>query len=126
MRPLALEITTWLMAATNLMGYLLIDWKQPATIVIRQCIVFSILIAAGYVVLWFYWKGHNWARILVLLTCLLSLFNLTRLGHVRVGGQVMVIIEAAIAIFLLYWLNTAEARDFFRKGQNESAEKTTV
>jgi hypothetical protein len=36
----------------------------------------SLMIAAGYVVLWYYWQGRNWARILVFLTCFLCFYNL--------------------------------------------------
>ena len=38
-------------------------------------LVFTLTIAAGYVVLWFFWKGKNWARILVLLNCFVCFYN---------------------------------------------------
>ena len=43
--------------------------------------LFTIFIVAGYVVIWFYWQGRNWARVLVLLTSLLCLYNLRYFFH---------------------------------------------
>lgn len=71
-------------------------------------------ILAGYFVLLFYWKGRNWARILVILTSLLSVYNLIllRKQHV-VLLKAVIICEAILGIYLIYWLNTAEAKNFF-------------
>jgi hypothetical protein len=44
------------------------------------------------VVLWFYWS----------------------LASLNIPGKVMVVGEAAIAAFLVIWLNTAQARSFFK------------
>jgi hypothetical protein len=67
----------------------------------------------GYLVLWFYWKGRNWARLLVLLTSLLALYNLRYWSLRGIAGRIMLGAEAALAIFLLYWLNTRRVREFF-------------
>jgi hypothetical protein len=63
------------MSITNAMGWAIIDWsKQNAGITFM---VFTILIFVGYVVFWSDWRGRNWARILVLLTSILSLYNVS-------------------------------------------------
>ena len=70
--PKAVTISTWLMAVLNILGYAIM-WEPEAhethlTLFVFT-MVFTLVIAAGYVVLWFFWKGKNWARILVLLNC---------------------------------------------------------
>lgn len=121
-RPKSLTITTWLMAILNAIGYAIINWRHPAAVGVA--LSFTFFIGAGYVVLWFYWKGHNWARILVMLTCLLCFYNLWSLRSMKadeiamlipVAVKAMVIAEALLAAYLLYWLNTGEAKAFFKK-----------
>jgi hypothetical protein len=111
-RPEGLAATAILMSITNAMGWMIIDWSKPHAGLIF--IAITITIAINYLVIWFYWKGKNWARILVLLTCLLCLFNLLQWNRIGFAERVMVGSEAVLAIFLLYWLNTKDVRAFFR------------
>jgi hypothetical protein len=99
------------MSITNAMGWAIIDWSNPRAKIIF--IVNTVLIVTGYVVIWFYWKGQNWARILVLLTSLLCLYNLRYLNRGGLIERAMIGMEAALAIFLLYWLNTRKVKAFF-------------
>jgi hypothetical protein len=117
MRPLPVTVTTSMMCITNFMGFFLLNLSYPHMLALL--VIYAIFIAIGYVALWFFWKGHNWARWLVLATSLLCLFNLKQLRdpipawynfHV---GFTMIILEAAIAIYLLYYLNTGPARAWF-------------
>src|SRR5438552_19183078 len=111
-RPKGLTETSVLMSITNAMGWAIIDWsKRNASITF---IVFTVLIFVGYAVIWFYWKGRNWARILVLLTSILSLYNVSGWVHCRTMARIMISSEAMLAVFLLYWLNTKAVKAFFR------------
>jgi len=112
-RPRGIAETTILMAITNAMGWAIIDWSKPDAA--RILATNTVLIAIGYVVLWFYWKGKNWARVLVLLGSLLSIFNLFLWRQAGIIERVMLALEAAIAFFLLYWLNTGKVRAFFNR-----------
>jgi hypothetical protein len=58
-------------------------------------------------------EGRNWARWLVLIASGLALLNLTLLATVPTVQKIVVITEAALAAFLLYWLNTRAVRGFF-------------
>jgi hypothetical protein len=122
-RPLPVTVTTILMCITNFVGFFLVNnWSNPHARSVF--VIYSIFIVIGWIVLYFFWKGRNWARWLVLATsvlCLWNLWSLRKLGlshgrvsifnnHVRVA---MVIAEAIIAIYLLYYLNTASARKWF-------------
>jgi hypothetical protein len=110
-RPKGLRETSVFMSITNAMGWLIVDWSRPKALV--TFIVFTVFIVIGYLVIWFYWKGRNWARILVLLASLLCLYNLRHWNHSGLLERLMVGAEAMLAIFLLYWLNTRKVREFF-------------
>jgi hypothetical protein len=100
------------MAVTNAMGWAIIDWSKPHAATVF--VVFTIFIVSGYFVIWFYWKGRNWARILVLLMSLLSIYNLRHFARSGTTERVMIGVEAVLATFLLFWLNTRGVKAFFR------------
>src|SRR4029077_17322656 len=110
-RPKGLTETSVLMSITNAMGWAIIDWSMPKAQILF--IIFTISIFIGYIVIWFYWKGRNWARILVLLASLISLYNLRDWNHGGAMARIMIGTEAILAVFLLYWLNTRPIRAFF-------------
>jgi hypothetical protein len=114
-RPKGLTETAVLMSLTNALGWLIVDWSNPRASTIFA--VFTVFIAVGYLVIWFYWKGHNWARILVLLTSVLCLYNLRYFLRARIIEQLMIGAEAILGIFLLFWLNTRPVKSFFRPSQ---------
>jgi len=111
-RPKGLTETAILMSVTNAMGWLIVDWSKSNAA--TTLVLFTIFILAGYLVIWLYWKGHNSARILVLLTSLLCLYNLRFLSRAGFTERVMIGAEALLAVFLLFWLNTRDVRLFFR------------
>ena len=115
MRPTEVTLTTWVMAILNLFGYaLLLGPRRPRNVEVALVFV-TLMIGAGYVVLWFYWQGHNWARILVFLTCFLCFYNLRSFGSANFLVRIMLVGEAVVGVFLVYWLNTARARAFFQR-----------
>ena len=67
--------------------------------------------------LWFFWKGKNWARLFVLVVSVGSIINLLALihpyGNVVVYDSIL-IAWALVGFFLLYWLNLADVREWFR------------
>jgi hypothetical protein len=104
------------MSLTNALGWLIVDWSKPHAATTFW--LFTILILVGYLVIWFYWKGRNWARILVLLTSLLCLYNLRYFLRGGIIEQVMIGSEAVLAVFLLFWLNSRNVKSFFRAPKN--------
>jgi hypothetical protein len=118
-RPRGLAETALLMCVTNAMGWALVDWTKPHTR--EQFIIFTFLILVGYVFIWFYWTGRNWARIAVLLTSVLSISNVRFWSHYTAIGRGMIASEAILGVFLLYWMNTAAVKAFFRKTQSVKA-----
>jgi len=96
------------MSTLNAVGWAIINWNAPTATRTRS------LSCSAYVVVWFFWKGRNWARIVVLLTSLWAILNLLAWNRLGRFGKVMVGGEGGLAVFLLCWLNTADVRVFFK------------
>jgi hypothetical protein len=117
MRPRQLLAITVAMGILNLTCFLSAE-RAPY---LAATLWAEILVAlVGYLILWFFWKGKNWARISVLVASVLSVINLIDLlhpyGNVIVYDSV-VIAWALVGFFLLYWLNLADVREWFTKGK---------
>lgn len=111
-RPTGVSVTTALMCICNAMGWFTIEWDKPrASTKFALCTVFILI---GYVCIWFYRRGSNWARVVVMLTSLLTIVNLFFITRGNMVSQVVVLSEAILGIFLLWWLNTAPAREYFK------------
>ena len=65
-----------------------------------------------------FWFGINFARIVILIAAvadvLLFAVRLPQFPHSALVGQLALIIRLGVAIFFLWWLNTSEARSYFR------------
>jgi hypothetical protein len=114
MRPQYLLATTVAMAILNLTCFASVKRARYFAATLWTEIL---IVLAGYLVLWFFWKGKNWARISVLVVSVLSVINLLSLihpyGNVIVYDSI-VIAWAVVGFFLLYWLNLADVREWFK------------
>ena len=116
MKPKGLFTTTILMAICNPLGFFFLD--PSAGRMQAQLVLTALIVAVSYVVLWFYWKGKNWARIFVLITSGIALLNLLAVPSMKWYAQVVVLLEAALGVYLLVWLNRAQVRAFFARRQS--------
>lgn len=112
MRPRGLAETTIAMCGMNIAGFLFVD-PQLAPIEMQYAI-FGVIIAASYLVLWYYWMGKNWARILVLLGGGLAVVNLLGFSSASFWEGALIIVEAIFGIFMLWWLNTKSIKAYFK------------
>ena len=111
MKPTGLAPITLAMCMLNPAGFMFIDGlRVPPALGVPVVIVVTLL---TYVVLWYFWKGRNWARWLVLVTSGLALLNLSLLATASVAQTVVIVVEAALGAFLVVWLNTTNVRSFF-------------
>jgi hypothetical protein len=106
------------MAFCNALGWMVIDYRSAHAL--RTFVIFSVLILIGYWVLWHYYQGKNWARILVLLDSLVAIvglryWNPRSSGLLKVPNRVMLLADLALALYLLVWLNTPNVRSFFKR-----------
>ena len=119
MKPRGIIASTSAMAILNLSGFVRLRWSDRGEVVSA---LFFIL--CGYIVLWYYWQGKNWARILVLLTSVLAVFNVATILR-PYGSAVLynsfILVEAALGVFLLYWLNTKDVRNWFTRRRTDAA-----
>jgi hypothetical protein len=110
------------MSITNAMGFFDINWQLPSAR--TRLLIFSALISIGYVVLWFYWLGRNWARWLVMIECLQCFWNLKYLYNhpnplaPRIESP-MIVLEAILALYLIWYLNTPTIRRWFQSNRTE-------
>ena len=79
-------------------------------------------------VLWHYWKGQNWARVVVLIASFLiaamAFSNLIDRGgsFISLMSHPLTFFQALLACFLLYWLNTRPVRAWFKRMSATSAD----
>jgi hypothetical protein len=110
-KPKRLDGITALMALLNLGGFSMItdDESTRST----ELIIISILIAFSFWILYKFNKGLNWARILVLITSVIALLNLIVILDYSIIAQIVILVEATLAIYLFYWLNTESVKKYF-------------
>ena len=77
-------------------------------------LIYGVVAFLSFIFTWFFWRGHNWARWLVLITSAVAVLNLGFLPFSNLVQQVFILLEAVLGGWLLYWLNTAEVRRFFK------------
>jgi hypothetical protein len=76
--------------------------------------LFGALVSA--VCVFFYYKGQNWARWVVMIDCVFVLFGLISLAktfHLVPFAGILTIAKVILAIYLLYYLNTPPAKPWF-------------
>lgn len=118
-RPRGLREVSILMAVMGVLSYSFVKYRTiSASLAIDLLTAYAV---TALIVLWFFWQGHNWARIFVLLNCVLTLWSLEWLPHYQLLHQVLLIAETVLALWLLYWLNTAPLRRYFEGARVKSA-----
>jgi hypothetical protein len=77
--------------------------------------IFWAVIMALSAITYFYWTGHNWARMLVLIYSLLCVIPVRLVHHhwVLVRFSWIAAGQALLAIYLLWYLNTRPIRAWF-------------
>lgn len=106
------------MALLNLSGFAMVDSSVGHASL--QLAVNCALMLAGFVVIWFFWNGKNWARMLVMLTSVLALFNLRFVMRWSLLVRGTLIAEAVLAVFLLAYLFSPQGRAYFKAGARPS------
>jgi hypothetical protein len=122
-RPKGLALTAILMALCNAFIWATIKPGRPPYTQ-RMWLFFTFSICIGYLFIWFYWKGRNWARIAVLLVSFTSIVNLFSWNTVALSpalqttpARIVLATRAVLGAALLYWLNTGPVVDFFKRNR---------
>ena len=122
MRPRFMLATTVAMGTLNLTAFASLKWIHRFFVATLVVDIFAVVVS--YLMLWFFWKGRNWARIRVLVVSVLSVINLLALIHphgIVIVYDSIVIAWAIVGLFVLYWLNLADVREWF-KSQKKSTD----
>jgi len=91
----------------------------------RTPLLFWGAIIASVAFVYFFWRGHNWARIVVLLTAVTDfVIDIPRLSHSPPLMRFVLISRLLSAVALLIWLNTSTVRAYFRKSPNQAMQRT--
>jgi hypothetical protein len=119
-RPKGLNLSALAMSFCNVMLWLVSN-PETRPHYLRVLAFWTVLIGIGFVFIWFYWQGKNWARISVLIVsafCILNLRSwnsLTSNPYLRTTPtQVFLASRALLGVVLLFWLNTRPVREFFQ------------
>ena len=115
MKPKGLLETTIAMCVMNMAGLLFVDPRIGHMAV--QYAVFAAIIAVTYLVLWYYWQGKNWARILVLLTGCVAILNLLALPTSSYIANALLVVESIFGVSMLWWLNSTSVKSYFTGAQ---------
>lgn len=119
-RPVGLRWATLMMCLLNLAAFL---YPRPARIGAGLFLaIVGVCASISFVVLWYFWRGRNWARWLVLATSVLAIVNLRLLESFGPFERILIVVNAALGAWLLYWLNTREVRAYFsRRAEADAA-----
>ena len=119
-RPRAITNITILLCVVNFTTFFTVDFTKLHT---RGVIAYPVtLVAFACVIIFYFWKGRNWARWLVLADSVLLFFDLWGMlrSHSRHPNLYMPPVKIPLAIgkvliagFLLWYLNTREIRAWF-------------
>ena len=111
-RPQHIDTFTYLMGILNLTGYLFMSGGEETKTM--EYVLVTLIILFSYWCLYHFQKGAAWSRILVIITSVLTLFNLIGLFFTSPLLQIILLVEAALGASLLYWLSTKPVRNYFR------------
>jgi hypothetical protein len=96
----------------NLTAFVNLNWAHTPGVVATLLVVLG-----SFLLLWFFWKGRNWARLIVIFLSVIAVLNLLTLIHPP-GNVALydagVIAWALLGLFFLRWLNRADVRGWFR------------
>ena len=116
MRPRGILASILTMATLSLMSAI-VTVSRAHRFFVATLAAEILIVLISCLVLWFFWKGKNWARLFVLVVSVGSIINLLALihpyGNVVVYDSIL-IAWALVGFFLLYWLNLADVREWFR------------
>lgn len=114
MRPRLLPTVVTLLSLFNLAGFACVDPSKKIFVI--ELFVATVIVLISFVVIWRFWRGSKLSRILVLITSAIAILNLFFLSSSTPFDQAVIIGEAIFAVFLIYWLFTAQVRSFFAAG----------
>ncbi len=114
MKPKNLKLITTLLCLFNLYGIIGLFFLNIASEYFNYVAIAAVIVVlASFIVIGFFWKGKNWARILVLAASVLAIFNMYNFNLLHIVSKFVIGGEFVFACYLLYWLNTKTVKEYF-------------
>jgi hypothetical protein len=110
-RPTGLTATAIVAALYDVVWYAVFHWTGHNSIL--QIAVSTAGVALSFYLLWYYWRGIAWARLLLIWCSVLAVGDLIYWNDSDVS-KAMLGIRALLGAFFIWWLNTKRIRTFFR------------
>jgi hypothetical protein len=133
-KPLGITVSTLLMSLVLVVGIIMLFASplHPAptrTLSPEMIVKFTHIFGLAFTVLvavcvYFYWTGQDWARWLVMIDSVLKffqIFHISKAFHTAPANGVLTLCEGILALFLLWYLNTAAIRTWFVARKTEPA-----
>lgn len=120
---LRIRILTGLMIFFNLSLFLAIDYREN---VLPQLVLYFPIVFLVFLLLYFFDKGRNWARILVLIGAVLNLVFFIPSLFQGAFQALLALLEAPLSVYLLFFLNQNAAKAFFQPGPDIPPKKAGV
>ncbi len=121
-RPASIVVTTCMMALIAASSWLAVYWRKEIFIRSQNgdagfaFLIIMLVFYCGFAfkTLVAYWNGQNWGRQAVLVVSIVTLWEFPpdKLQHKLLLG-IVGWTEVVLAVFLLFYLNSTEARTFF-------------
>jgi hypothetical protein len=116
-RPKGISESAFAVILFQLVGLVFVAraWTAPLYTLVLTA---NVSLAIVGVVAWFYWKGRNWARWLILFQAIFPSF-LVLIRQSSNRPLAITVVDGMFGLFLLYWLNTKKVRAFFSHGSDD-------
>src|ERR1035441_8150503 len=102
-RPRGLTATAVVAALYDAIWYAVFHWTGHNTA--PQIVVSTVGVALALFLLWYYWQGCNWARILLICSSFLAVGDLIYWNDAD-ASRPMLGIKAVLGAFFIWWLNS--------------------
>ncbi len=114
MKPKNLKLITILLCLFNSYGIIGLFFLNIASEYFKYVVIAAVIVVlVSFIVIGFFWKGKNWARILVIVASVLAIFNMYNFHLLHILSKFVIGGEFVFACYLLYWLNTKAVKEFF-------------
>jgi hypothetical protein len=114
-RPPALKVFMLIAVAFTVLGFFVYcDGSLTEVSVAADFIAYGILSVIWLVILWFLWQGRNWARIAIIVLCVLGAVGAIIPGEDTALQRYVTVADGLFSLVWAWWLISPEAVAFFK------------
>ncbi len=112
-----IKVLSMLMCLSNIATLVFIDFGKD---ILPQAVFYAPFIIGTFAVIYYFYKGRNWARILIIIGAILNLLFLLGTVVMYAGfiRKIIAILDGAFSVYLLLFLNKETTKAFFKNINN--------